>query len=85
MTLGISTTARRLSLPGFPSTAKPRRVLLHAPKNGFFYVLDARTGKLLQAEKLVDVNWATRIDMKTGRPVEVPNFRTTSLPTKASW
>jgi PQQ-dependent dehydrogenase (methanol/ethanol family) len=58
-----------------PIGGKTRRVLFHAPKNGFFYVLDAKTGKLLSADKFAQVNWATRIDMKSGRPVETPNFR----------
>lgn len=47
-----------------------RPVLLHAPKNGFFYVIDRRDGKLISAEPIVPVNWASRIDIKTGRPVE---------------
>jgi quinohemoprotein ethanol dehydrogenase len=47
-----------------------RHVILSAPKNGFFYVLDARTGKLANEPKpIVPVNWASRIDMQTGRPV----------------
>jgi quinohemoprotein ethanol dehydrogenase len=45
-------------------------VLLHAPKNGFFYVLDRATGKLLSAKPFTSVSWATGIDSKTGRPVE---------------
>jgi alcohol dehydrogenase (cytochrome c) len=45
-------------------------VALKADRNGFFYVLDRRDGKLLSAEKFVDLNWATSIDMTTGRPVE---------------
>jgi quinohemoprotein ethanol dehydrogenase len=49
---------------------KPRKVILHAPKNGFFYVLDRATGELLSARNFVRVNWASRIDMKTGKPVE---------------
>jgi PQQ-dependent dehydrogenase (methanol/ethanol family) len=49
-----------------------RRVLLQAPKNGFFYVLDRATGELLSAEKFVRVNWASRVDRATGRPVEAP-------------
>lgn len=49
-----------------------RRVAMIAPKNGFFYVLDALTGKLLAANNIVPVNWASRIDMETGRPVELP-------------
>jgi quinohemoprotein ethanol dehydrogenase len=46
-----------------------RKVLVQAPKNGFFYVLDRATGELLSAEKYVDVNWASQVDLKTGRPV----------------
>ena len=52
-----------------------RRVVMQAPKNGFFYVLDARTGKLLSAEKFAPLTWATHVDMATGRPVEVPEAR----------
>ncbi len=50
-----------------------RHVLMQAPKNGFFYVLDAATGELISAKAYVaDVNWATGIDMKTGRPILSP-------------
>ena len=48
---------------------QPRKVLLHAPKNGFFYVLDRTNGKLLSAEKFAPTTWATHVDLKTGRPV----------------
>jgi quinohemoprotein ethanol dehydrogenase len=48
---------------------RERPVLLQAPKNGFYYVIDRQTGKLLSAEKFATVNWAERIDMATGRPV----------------
>ena len=49
-------------------------VVMIAPKIGFFYVLDARTGKLVNEPKpIVPVNWASRIDMKTGRPVRLPD------------
>ncbi len=54
---------------------KPVKALMHAPKNGFFYVIDRATGKLLSAEKIGKVTWASHIDMKTGRPVEVPGAR----------
>jgi quinohemoprotein ethanol dehydrogenase len=54
---------------------KPRKVILHQPTNGFFYVIDRTTGKLISAEKTGKVNWAERIDLKTGRPVEAPNIR----------
>jgi quinohemoprotein ethanol dehydrogenase len=53
----------------------PRKVLLHAPKNGFFYVLDRATGKLLSAKPYAAVSWATGIDLKTGRPIENPQAR----------
>ena len=47
-----------------------RHVVMQAPKNGFFYVLDAKTGELISADPYVPgVNWASRVDMKTGRPV----------------
>jgi quinohemoprotein ethanol dehydrogenase len=52
-----------------------KKVLLHAPKNGFFYVIDRKDGKLLSAEPFAKVTWATGIDMKTGRPVEAPDAR----------
>jgi quinohemoprotein ethanol dehydrogenase len=52
-----------------------RKVIMHAPKNGFFYVIDRETGKLISAEKVVKVTWADRIDPATGRPVETPNSR----------
>ncbi|HEX7821754.1 MAG TPA: PQQ-dependent dehydrogenase, methanol/ethanol family [Sphingobium sp.] len=56
---------------------KPRDVILHAPKNGFFYVLDRATGKLISAAPFGKVTWATGIDMKSGRPIESPTARVT--------
>ena len=52
-----------------------RKVLMQAPKNGFYYVIDRATGELLSAEKFVNVTWAERIDIKSGRPVEAPGIR----------
>src|SRR5688572_25692587 len=52
-----------------------RRVIMQVPKNGFFYVLDAKTGQLISAKNVTDVSWATHIDLKTGRPVENPEAR----------
>lgn len=53
-----------------------RKVILHAPKNGFFYVIDRKTGRLISAEPFVDkVTWADRIDLETGRPIENPEAR----------
>ena len=47
-----------------------RKVIAQANRNGFFYVLDRSNGKLLAANPFVKVNWADKIDMETGRPVE---------------
>lgn len=47
-----------------------KKVLMQAPKNGFFYVLERKTGKLLSAAKYATVTWADGIDMTTGRPIE---------------
>lgn len=54
---------------------RKRNVILHAPKNGFFYVIDRYNGKLISAEPFTKVTWASRIDLKTGRPVENPEAR----------
>jgi glucose dehydrogenase len=52
-----------------------RSVVMTAPKNGFFYTLDALTGKLLSAEPIAKVSWASHVDLETGRPVEIPGAR----------
>ncbi len=57
----------------------PRRVAMQAPKNGFFYVLDAATGEFLSGDAYVPMNWATGLD-ENGRPIEVPEARYTKQP-----
>jgi alcohol dehydrogenase (cytochrome c)/quinohemoprotein ethanol dehydrogenase len=52
-----------------------RRVLMQAPKNGFFYVIDAATGKLISAMNFTEIAWATGVDLATGRPIENPAAR----------
>jgi quinohemoprotein ethanol dehydrogenase len=64
------TATQHMILADMDWRGKPRKVLMQAPKNGFFYVLDRETGELLSAEKFSHVSWATHVDMKTGRPVE---------------
>jgi quinohemoprotein ethanol dehydrogenase len=54
---------------------KSRKVLMQAPKNGFFYVIDRNNGKLISAEKITKVTWASRIDPVSGRPIEDPAAR----------
>ena len=45
-----------------------RKVIMQAPKNGFFYVLDRATGELISADPFVPLNWASEVDLETGRP-----------------
>jgi quinohemoprotein ethanol dehydrogenase len=52
----------------------PRKVILHAPKNGFFFVIDRTNGQFISAKNFVDVNWATGYDAN-GRPIELPAAR----------
>jgi quinohemoprotein ethanol dehydrogenase len=49
-----------------------RPVVIHAPKNGFLYVLDRRDGRLLSAKPIARMNWADGVDMRTGRPRLTP-------------
>ena len=67
---------------------KPRKVLMQAPKNGFFYVLDRTNGELLSAKKYVPMTWASHVDLETGRPVETENadhFAEQQLTAPAAW
>jgi quinohemoprotein ethanol dehydrogenase len=62
-----------------------RKVLMHAPKNGFFYNIDRRTGALISAAPFVPgVNWATHVDTRTGRPVVAPQAYYTDKPVRLS-
>jgi len=54
---------------------KMRKVLMQAPKGGFFYVLDRTNGSLISAKPFTFVNWASAVDLKTGRPVETSAAR----------
>lgn len=69
------TATQPIMLADLTYAGRKRRVVMQAPKNGFFYVLDAKTGELLSAEKYAPLTWATHVDMKTGRPVEVEAAR----------
>jgi PQQ-dependent dehydrogenase (methanol/ethanol family) len=64
------TATQHMVLAEIEIDGKVRSVIMQAPKNGFFYVLDRKTGELLSAEKFGKVTWATHVDMETGRPVE---------------
>ena len=64
------TATQQMVLAELEIDGEMRSVIMQAPKNGFFYVLDRKTGELLSAEKFGRVTWATHVDMETGRPVE---------------
>jgi alcohol dehydrogenase (cytochrome c)/quinohemoprotein ethanol dehydrogenase len=66
---------QQIILADLPVRGKQRKVLMQASKDGFFYVLDRRTGKLLSAKPFSVVNWASGIDLRTGRPIENPAAR----------
>ena len=73
------TSAQDLILADIKLKGKTRKVILHAPKNGFFFVIDRTNGKFISADKYVEVNWATGYG-KDGRPVEIAEARSADHP-----
>lgn len=69
------TATQHMILADLEIEGQTRKVIMQAPKNGFFYVLDRVTGEFISAKNFVPVTWATHIDQETGRPVEVPGVR----------
>jgi len=69
------TATQQMILADLPIGRRLRKVIMQAPKNGFFYVLDRETGELISADALVPISWASGIDMTTGRPIENPAAR----------
>lgn len=69
------TSTQNMVLATINQEGRPRKVLMHAPKNGYFYVLDRATGKLLSAKPFIPLTWSSGIDMTTGRPQTVPAAR----------
>lgn len=63
------TATQNLILADLEIDSRRRKVIMQAPKNGFFYVLDRVTGQFISARNFVPVNWASGIDQKTGRPI----------------
>jgi PQQ-dependent dehydrogenase (methanol/ethanol family) len=62
---------QQMTLADLDLAGTKRKVLMQAAKNGFFYVIDRSSGKLLSANAFVPVNWASHYDLATGRPVEI--------------
>ncbi|HXY10495.1 MAG TPA: PQQ-binding-like beta-propeller repeat protein [Terriglobales bacterium] len=69
---GLQTENNHIMLADLTLNGEKRHVAMTAPKNGFFYILDARTGKLLGANPLVKLAWANSYNLETGRAKEVP-------------
>jgi PQQ-dependent dehydrogenase (methanol/ethanol family) len=69
------TATQHIMLADLEIDGAMRKVLMQAPKNGFFYVIDRQNGKLISANDYIPQNWATEIDQETGRPVEVAGAR----------
>ena len=76
------TAVQNIILADIVIDGRERPVLMQAPKNGFFYVLDRLTGELLSAEAYTHLTWAYEVDMETGRPLETPEARYT---TSGAW
>jgi quinohemoprotein ethanol dehydrogenase len=68
-------SVQQMILADLTINGKPRKVIMQASKNGFFYVLDRVTGEFISAAPYAKVNWAKGIDPKTGRPIVNPEAR----------
>jgi quinohemoprotein ethanol dehydrogenase len=68
-------SSEQIILADLPIEGKTRKVLLHAPKNGLFYVIDRENGTVISAKPYTFVNWTTGVDLKTGRPIETETAR----------
>ena len=69
------TATQHMILADLDVGGRTRHVIMQAPKNGFFYVLDRATGELLSADAYATTTWATGVDPRSGRPIEVPAAR----------
>lgn len=69
------TATQHIILADLTIEGKPRKVLMQAPKNGFFYVIDRTNGQFISGNNYAPVNWATGLDPVSGRPIEVPEAR----------
>ena len=75
---------QQMTLADIKINGKLRHVIMQAPKNGYFYVLDRKTGKFISGAPYVKVTWSTGLDPQTGRPHEAPGMRYEKAPIEAS-
>ncbi len=73
-------STQTLTLADLTIDGQPRKVIMQANKNGFLYVIDRLTGKLISAHNFVPVTWAKGVDPATGRPIEIGDPRYTKAP-----
>ena len=71
-TEGVHSENNHIVMADLVIDGEKRHVAMTVPKNGFFYILDAKTGKLLSARPLVHTTWASSINLETGKPVLIP-------------
>ncbi len=71
------TAVQQLTLAELRLGGRERKVIMQAPKNGFFYVLDRLTGELLSADPITRLTWASGVDLATGKPIETKHARYT--------
>ena len=67
------TATQHMILADIEIDGEARKVIMQAPKNGFFYVIDRTNGEFISAEAYVPVTWASHVDPESGRPVELPD------------
>ena len=75
------TSTQPMILTELTLQGKKRKVILHAPKNGFFFVIDRTNGEFISAQNFTEVNWAKGYD-KNGRPIETDIARVADRPTE---
>jgi len=69
---GVHNENNQILMADLPINGERRHVVMTAPKNGFFYILEAKTGKLLSAKPLVKTTWASGYDLQTEKPILIP-------------
>ncbi|TVP51967.1 MAG: PQQ-dependent dehydrogenase, methanol/ethanol family [Mongoliibacter sp.] len=77
------TATQHLILADLEINGNKRKVIMQAPKNGFFYVIDRTNGEFISGEPFVPINWASHIEYATGRPVENPSAAYNDIPYEA--
>jgi PQQ-dependent dehydrogenase (methanol/ethanol family) len=65
-------SVQQLSVADVRINGVVRKVVMQANKNGFFYVIDRTNGKLISADPYAQINWASEVDLRTGRPITRP-------------